>query len=101
MHIVSGLFVIKPGKRDEFMKAVYDQEIIAKIRAEDGNISYTYYYPYENQDAVYFIEEWEDASKWQAHCSAPHVTGDLKALKDVYLSEFYPGLLGSFEALKK
>lgn len=95
MYIVSGTYIIRPGKRDEFMEKLYEQGIIAKIRREEGNVAYHYYYPYENADSIYFVEQWESRPAWEAHCTAPHVTGDLKALKDTYMIGFEPGLLGS------
>lgn len=97
MFIVSGTYVIQPGKRDEFMKEIYNQGIIAKIREEKGNISYNYFYPYESSNGVYFVEQWENREVWEAHCTAPHVVGELKALKDAYMTGFEPGLLGCLD----
>lgn len=97
MFIVSGTYVIRPGKRDEFMNKIYDNRIIDRIRREDGNISYDYFYPCADSSEVYFLEQWESRELWQAHCRAPHVTGELKALKDTYMTSFRPGLLGYLE----
>lgn len=97
MFIVSGTYVIRPGKRDEFMKAIHDRGIIDRIRGENGNISYNYFYPYDSNTQVYFVERWESREAWQAHCSAPHVVGELKELKDAYMTDFEPGLLGYLE----
>lgn len=97
MFVVNGSYIIKPGKRDEFMEKIYAQGIIEKIRNEEGNIAYDYFYPYESENAVAFIEQWENRSLWEAHCVAPHVVGDLKALKDIYMDDFKPGILGAIE----
>lgn len=97
MFIVSGTYIIEPGKRNEFMEAIYSQSIIEKIRNEDGNIAYEYFFPYEDENGVYFVERWESRPHWDAHCQAPHVVGELKALKDTYMTAFKPGLLGKIE----
>lgn len=94
MWVVAGAYVIQEGKRDEFMAKIYEQGIIDKIRAEDGNIAYNYYYPYEDANQVYFIEQWETKPQWEAHCKAPHVAGDLAALKAELMTGFAPAFLG-------
>jgi quinol monooxygenase YgiN len=93
MLIVSGTYKIKPGKRDEFMKAIYDQGIYAEILKEKGNISYDYYYPYGNDTDVYFIERWSDRTAWDAHKVAPHIV-KLQDIKNAYMTGFEPGILG-------
>lgn len=98
MIIVSGAYKIKPGKRDEFMKIVYDEGILAETRKENGNIGYDYYYPYEDADAVYFLERWTDRDCWEAHKVAPHIK-KLQGIKEQYLTGFEPGLLGEFSKL--
>lgn len=97
MLIVSGAYQITPGKRDEFMKAIYDQGIIDQIRAEAGNLGYDYYYPYESGTDVYFVERWASRDAWEAHKAAPHVTGALKELKDRYMTGFAPGMVGELQ----
>ncbi len=97
MFIVSGAYVIKQGKREEFMREIYSKGIIAKIRGEKGNISYNYFYPYDSNSRVYFVEQWENRADWEAHCQSPHIIGELKTLKDVYMTDFEPGILGCME----
>lgn len=96
MLIVSGTYKIKPGKRDEFMKTIYDQGIYAEILKEKGNISYDYYYPYGNADDVYFIERWSDRDSWDTHKVAPHIV-KLQDIKNVYMTGFEPGILGEVQ----
>lgn len=98
MWIVSGTYIMKPGKRDEFVKEVAAQGILEKILKEDGNIGYNYYYPLEEADQVFFVEQWDDEAAWKKHLEAPHVVQDLKALKDLYQAGFQPGVLGELNA---
>jgi quinol monooxygenase YgiN len=96
MLIVSGAYNIKPGLRDEFMKIIYDEGILKATRAENGNIGYDYYYPYESDTEVFFLERWENRDCWEAHKVAPHIQ-KLQTIKDKYLSGFTPGILGEIQ----
>ena len=96
MLIVSGTYLIKPGKRDEFLKAVYDRGIYAEFLKEKGNISYDYYFPYGNDNDVYFIERCENRDAWEAHKVAPH-TMKLQPIKELYVTGFTPGILGEIQ----
>jgi quinol monooxygenase YgiN len=93
MLIVSGAYKVKPGLRDEFMKVLYDEGILKETRAENGNIGYDYYYPYESETEVFFLERWENRDCWEAHKIAPHIR-KLQTIKDKYLSGFTPGIVG-------
>jgi len=93
MLVVTGTYIAKPGKRDEFVKAIYDQGIYSEFLKEDGCISYDYYYPYENPDAIFFVERWETPDAWEAHKVAPH-TQRLQGIKDEFMAGFEPGFLG-------
>jgi len=93
MFFVTGMYIAKPGKRDEFVKAIYDQGIYGEFLKEEGNISYDYYYPHENPDGIFFFERWENADAWEAHKVAPH-TARLQDIKNEYMAEFVPGIFG-------
>lgn len=97
MFVVSGTYVIQRGKREEFIREIYDKGIITKICGEKGNISYNYFYPYDRDNCVYFVEQWENRSAWEAHCQAPHVIGELKKLKAAYMTDLEPGMMGYIE----
>ncbi len=96
MLIVSGTYKIKPGKRDEFLKNVYDQEIYAEILKEKGCVGYDYYYPYGNANDIYFVERWSDRDAWEAHKVAPHIV-KLQDIKNEFMTGFEPGILGELK----
>ncbi|MDR0490557.1 MAG: antibiotic biosynthesis monooxygenase [Oscillospiraceae bacterium] len=93
MLIVTGTYKIKPGMREEFLKKVIDQGIYAEFLKENGNLSYNYFFPYGNDDDVYFVEQWENMAAWDAHKAAPN-TAKLQPLKDEYMTGFTPGIVG-------
>ena len=92
MLIVTGTYHVKPGKRDDFLKAVIDQGIYAEFLNEAGNISYDYYFPYGKEDDIFFMERWEDMAAWDAHKAAPN-TSKLQPIKDEYMTGFTPGIV--------
>ena len=99
MLVVTCVYKIKPGMRDEFMKIIHDDGILAETLKEKGNIGYAYYYPAENETDVFIMEQWVDRDSWEAHKVAPHIQ-KLQGIKEKYLTGFEPGLLGEFTELK-
>jgi len=97
MFVVTGMYVAKPGKREEFVKAIYDQGIYDEFLKEEGNISYDYYFPYGDPDGIFFVERWENPDAWEAHKVAPH-TVRLQDIKNEYMAGFVPGFLGEMKA---
>ena len=93
MFVVAGTYIVKPGMRDAFIKAIYDQGIISEFRKEKGNISYEYYCPHENPDGVFFVEQWENLDAWEAHKVSPN-TAKLQPVKSEFTTGFAPGFVG-------
>jgi len=97
MLIVSGTYRAKTGKREEFMKTMYEQGIVDAIRKEKGNISYDYYYPVEGGEGdIFFLEKWSDREAWENHKIADHVV-KLQDLKKQYGVETIPGFVFEVE----
>jgi len=93
MLVITGTYIVKPGLRDEFLEEIFKSGIYAEFLKEEGNISYDYYYPCGNSDAVFFFERWKDREAWEAHKAAPH-TEKLQEIKAGYLTGFEPGIQG-------
>jgi len=96
MFVVAGAYIVKTAMRDAFVKAIYDQDIISGFRKEKGNISYDYYYPYEDLNSVFFVERWENPDAWEAHKTSPN-TIKLQAVKAEFTTGFAPGFLGELK----
>ncbi len=62
--------IIKKGKRDAFIEAV--RPLIAASRAEKGNIAYDLYEDADDENALCFIEKWENMAAIAAHNTSPH-----------------------------
>lgn len=50
-------FKCLPGMREVFLKMLTEEGIIAACRAEEGNISYYYFIPVENEKDLLLIEK--------------------------------------------
>lgn len=81
MIILNVTYKCKPGKRDEFLEAIWAEGIDAACRAEAGNIKYDYYRPVDGSDELLLVEKWQDAEALAAHGKQPHLArlGEIKA----------------------
>lgn len=98
MWVVNGTYVILPGQREHFTSAAAEHRIVEQIRSEQGNVSYHYYYPVDNQDQLVFFGVWESEAAWRAHLRNSYVTEDLQRIKDTYLKELRLNALGELAA---
>ena len=73
MIIVNVLYKIKPGEREAFLAACREIGFLERTHKEKGNIAYDYYFPIDDENAVFCAELWENADAFKAHGSTPHV----------------------------
>lgn len=62
--------IIREGQRKAFLEAV--RPLIAASRAEAGNLAYDLYADTEDENALCFIEKWQDMEAIAAHNASPH-----------------------------
>jgi quinol monooxygenase YgiN len=62
MFLLNVYYTAKPGKREDFLKALYDANIPQLCRKEDGNSQYDYFLSKESTDLVLLVEKWDDAN---------------------------------------
>ncbi|MCQ2560485.1 MAG: antibiotic biosynthesis monooxygenase [Clostridia bacterium] len=60
------------GKREEFVQQLFDEGLPQACRAEEGCISYDYYYSVEDPNEVLLLECWKNESAIMAHGNEPH-----------------------------
>ena len=70
---VNVTYMMKPGKREEFLSEVVSCGALDAIRKEDGCLQYDYHLSCEEKDTVVLIECWRDAAALAAHAAAPHM----------------------------
>ncbi len=93
MIFVVATSVLKPGFRNAFIEAV--KANLAKVRAEDGCISYTLTGDYNSgfaaqefcgEDTLTFVECWQSIDHLKAHLAAPHMAEFKEKVKDMRIS---------------
>jgi quinol monooxygenase YgiN len=79
-------YVMKPGKRNEFLQKIDEFGIIRKSKAEKGNIKYDYSLPLDSKDDVLLMEMWGGDTPLALHKDTEHFK-KLQSLKDEYVLE--------------
>ena len=71
----------KPGKREEFYKAICDLGVRANTNSEKGNRKYDYYFDLQDPDVLLQVETWDTPEDQQVHCET-EIFAKLDALKN-------------------
>ena len=74
------------GKGDAarcFAEEMTSSGTVEKIRAEEGNLRYEYYFPMEEDGSVLLVDTWADQKALDAHHASP-LMGEIAALRDKY-----------------
>lgn len=78
--------IIYTGKDDNaklFAKEMIESGLVAKIRNQEGNISYDYYQPMENSNSILLIDIWTDQKALDIHHKSPMMK-EIAKLRDKY-----------------
>lgn len=73
----------KPGKREEFYKAICELGVRANSNSEAGNVKYDYFFDAQDADALLLVETWTEPALQEAHCQT-EIFAKLQALKGEY-----------------
>ena len=74
-------YCAKPGRREEFLRRIVEDGILAAIRAEEGCLRYDYYLSCQNEDEILLLEEWDTAEHQRTHMEQEHMKR-LRVIKD-------------------
>ena len=61
------------GAAKEYVKEMEESGIAARIRAEEGNEKYAYFFPMDDPETVLLIDAWKDQSSLDFHHASPMV----------------------------
>lgn len=61
----------KNGNARKFAEEMIASGTVSKIRAEEGNIRYEYFFPMDNEETLLLIDSWQDQSSIDAHHTSP------------------------------
>lgn len=77
-------YTAKPGCREQFVREVVSQGVLAAVQAEEGCRRYEYFFSVENENVVLLRECWESEAHLRAHIAQPHMAA-LAAIKKQYV----------------
>lgn len=72
MSIVMNLYYTgKDGAAGKFIEEMESSGTVAKIRAEEGNEKYAYFFAKDDPETVLLIDSWRDQAAIDAHHASP------------------------------
>ena len=75
---IVAILAVKPAHRAELL-AVF-RDLVAKSRAEAGNLRYDLHQDLQNENRFVFVETWQDQAAVDSHNASVHFQNFLKAL---------------------
>lgn len=84
MSIVMNLYYTgKNGNARKFAQEMEDSGIASRIRSEEGNEKYDYFFPMHDPETVLLIDSWKDQASLDTH-HASSMMSELAALREKY-----------------
>lgn len=71
------------GSARRFAEEMMNSGIVRKIRAEEGNEGYAYFFPADDAETVLLIDRWKDQAAIDAHHASPMMK-EIAALREKY-----------------
>lgn len=73
----------KDGAARKFAEEMVATGVVARVRAEEGNLRYEYFFPMEDPETVLLIDKWRDQAALDIHHKSPMMQ-EIAALRDKY-----------------
>ena len=71
------------GSAREFAKEMISSKIVDRVRAEDGNEKYEYFYPVDDEETVLLIDKWKNQEALDIHHKSDMMK-EIAKLRDKY-----------------
>ena len=81
--IVNLYYTGKDGSARRFAEEMVASGVVARVRAEEGNLRYEYFFPMEDPETVLLIDKWRDQAALDFHHKSP-MMAEIAALRDKY-----------------
>lgn len=65
--VVNIYYTGKNGSARKFVQEIVSSGIVDKIRAEDGNERYEYFFPMDDEETVMLIDKWKNQEALDMH----------------------------------
>ena len=73
----------KDGNARKFAEEMVENGVVDRIRAEDGNEKYEYFFPMDDPETVLLIDRWNNQEALDVHHKSPMMK-EIAELRDKY-----------------
>ena len=73
----------RDGSARDFAREMMQTGVVARIRAEEGNLRYEYFLPVDDPETVLLIDSWTGQDAIDAHHTSP-MMAEIAALREKY-----------------
>lgn len=81
--VVNIYYTGKNGSARQFAEEMVKSGIVDRVRAEDGNERYEYFFPMDDAETVMLIDMWRDQTALDAHHKTPMMQ-EIVTLREKY-----------------
>lgn len=81
--VVNIYYTGKNGSARQFAEEMIKSGIVDRVRAEDGNERYEYFFPMDDTETVMLIDMWRDQAALDAHHKTPMMQ-EIVTLREKY-----------------
>ena len=71
------------GSARRYAEEMVSSSVVSDIRAEEGNLSYAYFFPIDDPETVLLIDQWKDQDSPDAHHES-EMMGKIAELRKKY-----------------
>lgn len=71
------------GNARKFAREMVSSGIVDRVRKENGNLKYEYFFPMEDQETVMLIDKWKDEKALDIHHKSPMMK-EIAILREKY-----------------
>ena len=61
----------KNGNAKKFVEEMISSKLVEKIRNEEGNLQYEYFFPLEDEESVLLVDSWKNQESLDRHHKLP------------------------------
>lgn len=83
MIILHVTYIVKQGTAQEFINEL-EKDAAPKVRAENGNICYDYYFSSADAGKILLVEKWQDETSLSLHMETSQMA-EIRKIKEKYV----------------
>ncbi len=81
--VVNIYYTGKNGSAKRFAEEMISSGVVERVRAEEGNERYEYFFPMDDTETVMLVDKWRDQAALDAHHKSPMME-EIAALREKY-----------------